>query len=133
VAGTSLDSSGPYEIFVRPFPTVSGGQWQVSTTGGTRPVWARNGKELFYLGADGTLLRVPVEADGATWHAGTPAKLFEGRYLSTGTAGRTYDVSPDGQRFLMIKAPGTEAGAVPPALILVQHWDEELKRLVPRK
>ena len=127
------NSSGPYEIFVRPFPNVSGGQWQVSTTGGTRPVWARNGKELFYLGADGTLLRVPVEAGGATWHAGTPAKLFEGRYLSTGTSGRTYDVSPDGQRFLMIKAPGTDAGAVPPALILVQHWDEELKRLVPRK
>ena len=45
----------------------------------------------------------------------------------------TYDVSPDGQRFLMIKAPGTDAGAAPPALIVVQHWDEELKRLVPTK
>ena len=42
-----------------------------------------------------------------------------------------YDVSPDGQRFLMIKAPGTDASAAPPALIVVQHWDEELKRLVP--
>jgi hypothetical protein len=44
-----------------------------------------------------------------------------------------YDVSPDGQRFLMIKAPATDAGAAPPALIVVQHWDEELKRLVPTK
>jgi hypothetical protein len=54
-------------------------------------------------------------------------KLFDGRYFSTGTAGRTYDVSSDGQRFLMIKAPGADAGV---ALIVVQHWDEELKRLV---
>jgi hypothetical protein len=76
---------------------------------------------------------VPVEADGATWHAGTPTKLFEGRYFSAGTSGRTYDVSPDGRRFLMIKTLGTDAGAAPPALILVQHWDEELKRLVPTK
>jgi hypothetical protein len=44
-----------------------------------------------------------------------------------------YDVSSDGQRFLMLKAPGTDAGAAGPALIVVQHWDEELKRLVPTK
>ena len=47
-----------------------------------------------------------------------------------GTLGRTYDVSLDGQRFLKIKATGTDASAAPPALIVVQHWDEELKRLV---
>ena len=124
----------PFEIYVRPFPNVGGGQWQVSTAGGTRPLWARSGKELFYVGADGALLRVPVEASGATWNAGTPTKLLEGRYYTgDGTSGRTYDVSPDGQRFLMIKAPGTDAGAAPPALIVVQHWDEELKRLVPTK
>ena len=45
--------------------------------------------------------------------------------------GRTYDVSPDGLRFLMLKAPGTDASAAPTALIVVQQWDEELKRLVP--
>jgi len=74
---------------------------------------------------------VPVEASGATWNADPPMKLLEARYLvAAGTAGRTYDVSPDGRRFLMIKAPGTDAGAAPPAIIVVQHWDEELKRLV---
>ena len=126
------NSSGPYEIYVRPFPNVGGGQWQVSTAGGTQPLWARNGKELFYVGADGALARVPVETNGATWSAGTPMKLLEGRYfIGAGIGGRTYDVSPDGQRFLMIKAPGTDANAAPPALIVVQHWDEELKRLVP--
>jgi hypothetical protein len=66
--------------------------------------------------------------------AGTPMKILEARYYSAGSnSGRTYDVSPDGRRFLMIKAPGTDASAAPPALIVVQHWDEELKRLVPTK
>ena len=51
--------------------------------------------------------------------------------VTGGTLGRTYDVSPDGLRFLMLKAPGTDASAAPTALIVVQHWDEELRRLVP--
>jgi len=127
------DSSGAFDVYVRPFPNVGGGQWQVSTAGGKQPLWARSGKELFYLGADGALLRVPVEARGGTWHAGSPMKLLEGRYYTGTGSGRAYDVSPDGQRFLMIKAPGTNASAAAPALIVVQHWDEELKRLVPMK
>jgi hypothetical protein len=62
-------------------------------------------------------------------------KLLERRYYNGdgGSGARAYDVSPDGQRFLMIKAPGTDASAGPPALIVVQHWDEELKRLVPTR
>jgi hypothetical protein len=128
------NSSGPTEIYVRPFPNVGGGQWLVSTAGGSQPLWARSGKELFYVGADGALLRVPVEASGTTWNAGTPMKLLRGRYVTgSGTLLRNYDVSPDGQRFLMINAPGTDADAAPPALIVVQHWDEELKRLAPTK
>jgi serine/threonine-protein kinase len=127
------NSSGSFEIYVRPYPHVADGQWPVSTTGGRQPLWARSGKELFYLGADGALLRVPVEARGATWNAGTPMKLLEGRYYTGIGSGRSYDVSPDGQRFLMIKAPGGETGATPPALIVVQHWEEELKRVVPTK
>jgi serine/threonine-protein kinase len=127
------NSSGPFEIYVRPFPNVGGGQWQVSTAGGRQPLWARSGRELFYVGADGALLRVPVEASGTTWNVGTPMKLFERRYYNATNAARTYDASPDGQRFLMIKAPGTDAGTAPPALIVVQHWDEELRHLVPTK
>ena len=76
------NSSGPTEIYVRPFPNVGGGQWQVSTAGGRMPLWARSGKELFYVGADGALLRVPVEASGATWNAGTPMKLLERGYYT---------------------------------------------------
>ena len=127
------NSSGTFEIYVRPFPNVGGGQWQVSTAGGRQPLWARSGKELFYFGADGALLRVPVEASGATWNAGTPMKLLEGRYYTGTGSGRAYDVSPDGQRFLMIKAPGGDSTASSPSVIVVQHFDEELKRLVPTR
>jgi hypothetical protein len=125
--------SGPYEVYVRSFETGGGGGTPVSTAGGTRPLWSRNGEELFYLDADGALMRVPVKASGAVWHNGPPTKLIARPYFHTGTAGRTYDVSPDGLRFLMIKAPETGASGVAPALVVVQHWDEELKRLVPAK
>jgi serine/threonine-protein kinase len=54
------DDSGRYNIYVRPFPDVSSGHWQVSTDGGTRPLWARNSQELFYLSATGALMRVGV-------------------------------------------------------------------------
>ena len=119
-----------YALF-RTSPAVSGA---VSTAGGTRPLWARSGKELFYVGVDGSLLQVSVEAKGgAAWNHRAPIKLFERRYFVGGNSGRTYDVSPDGQRFLMIKGPGTETSTASPALILVQHWDTELKRLLPTK
>jgi len=91
---------------------------------------------LFYVGAGNSaelsLWQVPVQVSGATWYVGAPMKLFTGHYLSAGTSGRTYDVSPDGQQFLMIKSAGTD-GSLAPSLIVVQHWDEELKRLVPTR
>jgi Tol biopolymer transport system component len=122
--------TGSKEIYVRPFPNVNGPESRVSTAGGTRPIWAPSGKELFYVGVDGSLLQVSVEAKGATWNNRAPIKLFERRYYVPRNSGRSYDVSLDGQRFLMIKGPGADA---PPALILVQHWDAELKRLAPTK
>ncbi len=73
------NDSGRFEIYVRPFPDVSSGHWQVSTDGGTRPLWARDGHELFYLAPTGALMRVGV-ARGSTWVATAPTKLFEGRY-----------------------------------------------------
>ena len=61
--------------------------------------------------------------------------LLEPRYFSVGTvgAGRSYDVSLDGQRFLMINRPGADATAGPPSIVVMQYWSEELKRLVPTK
>ena len=94
------NESGTYEIYVRPFPSVDGGRWQVSTGGGVQPLWARSSQELFYLAPTGALMR--IGAPGATWAGAVPAKLFEGRYVTAST-NRTYDIAPDCRRFLMIK------------------------------
>jgi serine/threonine-protein kinase len=124
------DDSGQDEIYVRPFPAVSSARSQVSTGGGTRPLWAPSGQELFFLTSAGALMSVRVNR-GPTWDAGSPAKLFEGSYFVGGAANtnRTYDISPDGRRFLMIKPQQTTGGA--PHLVVVENWFEELKRLVP--
>jgi serine/threonine-protein kinase len=126
------NDSGRFNIYVRPFPDVSSGYWQVSTDGGTRPLWERNSRELFYLSLTGALMRVGV-TPGRTWAATAPTKLFDGQYgASANQSGRTYDVAPDGKRFLMIKAAGSaDQTAVPTSLVVVQNWREELKRLVP--
>jgi Tol biopolymer transport system component len=125
------NDSGQFNIYVRPFPNVSSGYWQVSTDGGTRPLWARNSQELFFLDGRGAVMRVGV-AQGPTWAATAPSKLFEGRYgAAAGQTGRTYDIAPDGKRFLMIKAVGADQTAAPSSLIVVQNWLQELKRLVP--
>jgi serine/threonine-protein kinase len=123
------DESGRFNIYVRPFPDISSGYWQVSTGGGTRPLWARNSQELFYLNETGALMRVGV-AQGPAWAATAPTQLFEGRYgAAAGQSGRTYDIAPDGKRFLMIKAGAAGQTTVPASLVVVQNWTEELKRL----
>jgi serine/threonine-protein kinase len=127
------NDSGRFEISVRPFPEVNTGHWQVSEAGGTRPVWARSGQELIYVALTGALMRVGVTR-GPTWAATAPTLLVNAGYFAPagGNAGRTYDIAPDGQRFLMIKqGGGADQTAAPANLIVVQHWDEELKRLVP--
>jgi serine/threonine-protein kinase len=132
------NESGRSEVYVRPFPNVDGGRWQVSRDGGTRPVWARDGRDLFYLvrdGADAVFMSVRVES-GQTWTTGTVTRLFAGRYFADDAfggpgQGRTYDVGADG-RFLMLRdASPSESAGPTTRLIVVQHWDEELKRLVP--
>jgi Tol biopolymer transport system component len=72
------DSSGKFEIYVRPFPKVSAGLWKISTASGTRPLWSRSGQELFYVAPDGALMAVPVDPRGVTWSARNPAKVLEG-------------------------------------------------------
>jgi eukaryotic-like serine/threonine-protein kinase len=125
------NESGQAEVYVRPFPNVASGKTQVSRSGGTMPLWAQNGRELFYLSM-GALMSVPVTT-GSTFTFGNPSKLFDFEYFRR-AAGRTYDASPDGQRFVMIKQSAA-AGEPPPAarIVLIQNWFEELKRRVPTK
>jgi len=115
------DREGRFEIYVVPYPNVNAGLWPVSTAGGTRPLWSPNGSELFYVAPDGSIMAARVEPRDAAWSAGSPMKIVEGPY-STGDpfGNRNYDVSADGQRFLMVKEPVNRSA--PPQIIVVQNW-----------
>jgi serine/threonine-protein kinase len=128
------NDSGRFEVYVRPYPEVSNGRWQISADGGMQPVWSHTGDELIYLSSRGALMGVHV-GPGAAWASTTPIQLVKPGYFGglVASTGRRYDVSSDGQRFLIVKDAGTNQSAVPPQLIVVQHFDEELKRLVPTK
>jgi serine/threonine-protein kinase len=126
------DHSGREEVYVQPYPG-PGARVAVSTDGGAAPAWRGDGAELFYVtfpsGGPLVMNVVPVKAAGSKFSAGRPRKLFEGQYNMTGPF-RSYDVTPDGQRFLMVQRP------VPPLsrpieLVLVENWLEELRRRVP--
>ena len=120
------DESGRYEIYVQSYPG-PGGKWQISTEGGTEPAWNRNGRELFFRSGD-KMMAVDI-ATQSGFAAGKPRILFEGPYLPTPSTIPNYDVSPDGQRFLMLKP--IEQAAGPTQINVVLNWFEELKQKVP--
>jgi serine/threonine-protein kinase len=120
------DESGRLEIYARPYPG-PGGKWQISTEGGTEPVWNPKGRELFYRSGN-KMMAVDI-ATQPTFSAGKPKMLFEGPYVPTPRSFPDYDVSPDGQRFLMLKA--NEQAQVPAQINVVLNWFEELKQKVP--
>jgi serine/threonine protein kinase len=120
MAYTSSES-GRNEIYVRPYPG-PGGKWQISTEGGTEPRWNPKGHELFYR--DGQeMMSVDYTAQPA-FSAGKPRVLFQGPYTPTPRSTANYDVSPDGQRFLMLKA----GEHMPGEINVVINWPEELKQ-----
>ena len=125
------NASGQLEIYVRPFPAVEDDQWLISRGGGTQPLWSPDGSELFYLSPAGALMAVRVRTEPG-FAPDSPELVLEKSYLiSTGGNGRTYDISPDGERFLMIQEVESDDEASSTELILVQNWFDELKRLVP--
>lgn len=130
IAYESLES-GRGEVYVRPFPDVNAGRWQISTDGGTRPLWNANGRELFYYVPGGTMMAVPVET-AQSFKAGSPQVIFKGAY-AVGWAGRQYSVTPDGKRFLMIKEAALNSGSNPAQtqINVVVNWFDELKERVP--
>jgi serine/threonine-protein kinase len=126
----SSDESGAFEVYVRPFPNVDDGRVRISDSGGVWPLWGPEGNELFYRNGQ-AILRVAIDTAPA-FSAERPEVLFEGTYVSG--VGRPHDLSPDGQRFLMLREiePAKEASApTQDGLVIVQNWFEELKRLVP--
>jgi eukaryotic-like serine/threonine-protein kinase len=128
------NDSGRAEIWVRPYPNVNGGRWLVSAGGGFQPLWSPDGREIFYRDLTGALIQVEIER-GSGWAAATPTKLFGAGqyYFGYGeSTGRTYDVSRDGRRFLMIKDVAPDPSSAP-TILVVQNWLEELKARVPAK
>jgi serine/threonine-protein kinase len=123
------NASGQYEILVRPYPDLDAGTWTVSSGGGTRPLWAKNGKELFYRDAAGAMIAVPVDGSKSVLTWGAPEKLFDSADVAS-APDRNYDVSLDGKRFLIIKG---SPNARPDDIVVVLNWDQELKRLVPTR
>jgi hypothetical protein len=116
------NESGRYEVYVRPFPNTHDGKLRVSTDGGTEPVWAHSGRELFYK-SGGNLMVVEVLAE-VTFVTGEPRVLFSVQGYRAAEVHRQYDVMPDDQRFVMIRMVGEQDAT---ELIVVENLFEELK------
>jgi serine/threonine-protein kinase len=114
------DESGRDEVYVQPFPTL-GRKWPISTGGGARPRWTRKGRELVYRNGR-QILSVEIAAS-AELQPGKPRVLFEADTFG-------FDVTPDGERFLMMRFPESPEIA---EVAVVFNWHEELKRLVPAR
>jgi serine/threonine-protein kinase len=125
----SSDETGRREIYVQPYPG-PGGKWPISTDGGQEPVWNPRGGELFYRNGN-KVMAVDIDADSGFW-AGKPRILFEGSYLQTPASFPWWDVTPDGERFLMLK-PAESQAAAPTQIHVVLNWFEELKTKAPVK
>jgi eukaryotic-like serine/threonine-protein kinase len=113
------------EIYVSPFPGANG-KWQVSSAGGQEPRWRQDGKELFYLSVDGKMMAVGVKT-GAAFEADSPVALFQTHRRQPVSAQDvfSYDVSGDGQRFLILTKVD-EANVAPLAITL--NWASEMEK-----
>jgi Tol biopolymer transport system component len=116
------NESGQDEVYVTPFPNV-GAKWQVSNGGGTLPRWSRDGKELFFLRPDNTVMSAPVNDASATFSAGSPKALLK-LNMPPGTPG-SFAAAPDNRRILATASLGGET-TVP--LSVIANWTAKLKK-----
>ncbi len=124
------DETGQLEVFIRPFPNTGDGKVQVSSGGATGPLWARNGRELFFLRSDNTMMAVTVTTSPAL-DVGEPRPLFTVSGPLAQLTSRYYtpwDIGPDG-RFIMVRSVDTDRETYAP-LIIVENWLEELEAMV---
>jgi len=124
----SSDESGNYQIYVQAFSAdgkLAADKKVISTTGGASPVWRRDGSELFFIGADGQMMAASVKTEGAEFEFAAPKPLFKTRTMSLeGGIYHEYDVSPDGQRFLI----GTLIGDTKAPPTVIANWTGLLKK-----
>jgi serine/threonine protein kinase len=133
IAYTS-DESGRNEVYVQPFPGL-GAKWQVSNDGGAEPIWSRDGRELFYRGYWDQPVNQAFVVDvqtGSIFSAGKPRLLFSIQGYMGMSPIRTWDISPDGRRFLVVRMEERKSRPLT-EMVLVQNWLEDVKRLVPAK
>ena len=124
------DRSGRREVYVRPFPPGEG-EWTISIAGGQQPRWRGDGKELFFVAADGKMMAVavkPVVGARASFEAGSPVELFDAHIVNSGNGNLfEYDVTSDGKRFLIDTTSGAGAAATPPLTVVV-NWNAGAKK-----
>jgi serine/threonine protein kinase/Tol biopolymer transport system component len=123
------NESGSNEVYVRPFPG-PGGKWQISTGGGVAPRWSPNGRELFYRTTDSKIMVVTYTASGDSFHADKPQLWSPGQFTERG-ATRNFDLHPDGKRFAVLKAPGTEQAAALNKVSFIFNFFDEIRRKLP--
>jgi eukaryotic-like serine/threonine-protein kinase len=128
------NESGTYQIVVRSFPDPNQGKWQISAQGGINPMWRGDGRELYYLALDGKLMVVPVK-DGADFEPAQPTVLFQTPLTIPALPGPSpYDVSADGQRFLLIAPSNTPdstsntAAGDPSVVTTIVNWTAALRQ-----
>lgn len=121
------DESGRAEVYAQSFPDPSVGRWKVSPAGGSEPLWTRGGRELVFRKGDSV---TAVSMDLLNGRSGQPVVLFSGPYPDSPgwTRPRSYDVSRDGERFLMLKRPPERTR---PRINVVLNWFEELRAKAP--
>ena len=120
------DETGRFEVFVRPFPDAQSAKWQVSTDGGSSPHWSVRGNELFYLDAANEMQSAHVTTS-PSFGIVSKERLFSASGYFLSPWAQAYDVTPDGQRFLMLRV-GTANGAMPVSLVLVENFVTELRQ-----
>jgi Tol biopolymer transport system component len=122
------DESGQSEVYVAA-ASGQGGKWQISSEGGAEPLWARDGRELFYR--SGNKMMAAAVSTGTTFSAAKPRELFEGDFAHRGgptiNLAPDYDISPDGRRFLMVQPVGPATVTAAPGLHVVLNWFRELR------
>ncbi|MDX1492850.1 MAG: hypothetical protein R3253_02160, partial [Longimicrobiales bacterium] len=128
------DETGRYEIYVRPFPDVAAGRWQISVDGGRNPRWSPAGDEIFFVDPDNQMMAAAVNGSGERF-ASNPAQLLFGSdpsWLTSNLSGLFYDVAPDG-RFMVAEVVTTrEEGDTGPSVVLVNNFVEIIQQQVPR-
>jgi len=121
------NEQGQHEVFVRPFPNVNGGRWQLSSGGGSAPLWSHDGRELFYV--SGRNLYVVQLHPGPSFSAEPPRVLFAvpDRVRAGSLASGTFAITPDGQRFLMVQDRSWQDMAGTPTMVVVENFFDELR------